>query len=85
MRTEEVERARAREREHFYQRDSAYPAFINFKLFDNELWLPGKTGCLVTMSLTLRVLSSGVATGGPGWGCDPPNKKLVIFQMDVIY
>ncbi len=37
MRTEEVERARAREREHFYQRDSAYPAFINFKLFDNEL------------------------------------------------
>ncbi len=54
MRTEEVERAR--EREHFYQRDSAYPAFINFKLFDNELWLPGKTGRLVTLSLTLRVL-----------------------------
>ncbi len=49
MRTEEVERAREREREHFYQRDSAYPAFINFKLFDNELWLPGKTGRLVTM------------------------------------
>ncbi len=44
MRTEELERARAREREHFYQRDSAYPAFINFKLFNNELWLPGKNG-----------------------------------------
>ncbi len=24
-----------REREHFYQRDSAYPAFTNFKLIDN--------------------------------------------------
>ncbi len=40
MRTEEVERAR--EREHFYQHDSAYPAFTNLKLIDNELWLPGK-------------------------------------------
>ncbi len=40
MRTEEVERAR--EREHFYPRDSAYRAFTNFKLIDNELWLPGK-------------------------------------------
>ncbi len=31
---------------------------------------------------------SGVATGGPGWAifiCGPPNEKLVIFQMDVIY
>ncbi len=46
MRTEEVERAR--EREHFCQHDSAYPAFTNFKLIDNELWLPGKTGRLVT-------------------------------------
>ncbi len=36
------------EREHLYQHDSAYRAFINFKLIDNELWLPGKTGCLVT-------------------------------------
>ncbi len=26
------------------------------KLIDNELWLPGKTGRLVTQSLTLRVL-----------------------------
>ncbi len=34
--TEEVERAR----EHFYQRDPAYPSFTNFKLNDNELWLP---------------------------------------------
>ncbi len=33
-----------REREHFYQRDSAYPPFTNFKLIDNELWLPGKNG-----------------------------------------
>jgi len=47
MRTEEVERAR--QREHFYQRDFAYPAFTNFKLIDNELWLPGKTGRLVTL------------------------------------
>ena len=47
---------RAREREHFYQRDFAYPAFTNFKLIDNELWLPGKTGRLVTLSLPLRVL-----------------------------
>ncbi len=54
MRTEEV--VRAHEREHFYQSDSAYPAFTNFKLIDNELWLPGKTGRLVTLSLTLRVL-----------------------------
>ncbi len=53
MRTEEVG---VREREHFYQRDSAYPAFTNFKLIDKELWLPGKTGRLVTQSLTLRVL-----------------------------
>ncbi len=45
-----------REREHFYQRDSTYPAFTNFKLIDNELWLLGKTGRLVTQSLTLRVL-----------------------------
>ncbi len=52
MRTEEVERAW----EHFYQRDSAYPAFTNFKLINSELWLPGKTGHLVTRSLTLRVL-----------------------------
>ncbi len=37
MRTEEVERARARE--HLCQRDYAYPAFTNFKLIDNELWL----------------------------------------------
>jgi len=28
-----------------------YPPII-----DNKLWLPGKTGCLVTQSLTLRVL-----------------------------
>ncbi len=40
MTTEEVERVR--EREHFYQRDSAYAAFTNFKLIDNELWLTGK-------------------------------------------
>ncbi len=40
MRTEEVERAR--EREHFYQRDAAYTAFTNFKLIDNELWLREK-------------------------------------------
>ncbi len=45
-----------REREHFYQRDSAYPSFTNFKLIDNELWLPGKTGRLVTQSLTLQML-----------------------------
>ncbi len=35
--TEEVERAREREREHFYQRDSAYPAVTNIKLINNEL------------------------------------------------
>ncbi len=52
MRTEEVERARARE--YLYQRDSAFST--NFKLIDNELWLPGETGRLVTESLTLQVL-----------------------------
>ncbi len=51
----EREREREREREHFYQHDSVYP-FTNFKLIDNELWLPGKTGRLVTLSLTLQVL-----------------------------
>ncbi len=54
MRTEEVERAR--ETEHFYQHDYAYPAFTNFKLIDDELWLLWKMGRLVTQSLTLRVL-----------------------------
>ncbi len=43
-----------RERELFYQRDSAYLAFTNFKLIDKEFWLPEKTGRLVT-SLALRV------------------------------
>ncbi len=42
MRTEEVKRARARE--HLCQSDYAYPAFTNFKLIDNELWLLGKNG-----------------------------------------
>ncbi len=42
--------ARARERA-LLSGDSAYPAFTNFKLIDNELWLPGKTGRLVTQSL----------------------------------
>ncbi len=37
-------------RELFYQHDSAYPAFTNFKLIDNELWLPGKTGRLIIQS-----------------------------------
>ncbi len=48
----ELKKWSVRKREHFYQRDSAYPAFTNFKLIDNELWLPGKTGRLVTLSLT---------------------------------
>ncbi len=52
----ELKKWSVREREHFYQRDSAYPTFTNIKLIDNELWLPGKTGRLVTQSLTLRVL-----------------------------
>ncbi len=55
MRTEEVERA-VKKREHFYQRDSAYRAFTNFKLIHNELWLQGKMGRLVTQSLTFGVL-----------------------------
>ncbi len=33
-----------REREHFYQRDSAYRAFTNIKLVNNELLLLGKNG-----------------------------------------
>ncbi len=41
MRTEEVERAREREREHFYQRDSAYPAFIN-EVIRQRIVTPGK-------------------------------------------
>ncbi len=45
-----------REREHFYQRDSAYPTYTNFKLIDNELWLPGKTRRLVTQSLTMAIV-----------------------------
>ncbi len=44
--TEELKKLSMREREHFYQRDFAYPAFTNFKLIDNELWFPGKTGHL---------------------------------------
>ncbi len=54
----ELKKWSVREREHLYQQDSAYHAFTNFKLIDNELWLPGKMGCLVTQSLTLGVLRS---------------------------
>ncbi len=48
MRTEEVERAWES------TSISAIPPIL--PLIDNELWLPGKTGHLVTQSLTLRVL-----------------------------
>ncbi len=40
----ELKKLSVRERELFYQCDYAYPAFTNFKLIDNELWLPGKPG-----------------------------------------
>ncbi len=50
---------------------SAIPSLI-----DNELWLPGKPGCLVTQSLTLRVLrplvqidSSCFGSLSVHWGC----------------
>ncbi len=41
MRTEEVERAR--EIEHFYQHDSAYPVFINF-VIRQRIVTPRKNG-----------------------------------------
>ncbi len=52
MRTEEVER----EREHFYQCDSAYPAFTNFKLIDNKCDSREKRDVWSPSPLTLRVL-----------------------------
>ncbi len=41
MRTEEVEHARTREREHFYQHDSAYRAFNNI-VNRQRIVTPGK-------------------------------------------
>ncbi len=43
----ELKKWSVRDREHFYQSDSAYPNFTNFKLIDNND---------VTQSPTLRVL-----------------------------